>query len=478
MLVLIYYLYVHLITMKKTIPHPLRNIELEYDDAKPETEYEKELVRAYIALHDRVDELTKRQKKLLYDLGELDDQVAAARAKFEVIDKAIIAFRDETKVLTEKLKDESALAEMQNRMKDFNDEEINPYHSQIIEPLGELCNRLYDEDEKLEEAVDALDEDIDKYRNEICSLLNKNPNDYSLDICALDDDEQNFLGMVDALGNSDACDKSIENYNDLMAYMRQAYARWDEIMALSSSFFDQDKLFDFSLSAGVAAGTIPPEQSPNYLVAPGDERIAKFPRDYGMLARSETKTMTISVPMDVVKSYNVYYLQEIIMLLQHFPRMIEKWIFAIEIQFKNQDGIAMGEDDWKGHAIPARWFHKLGSLPCMIFFIEDLDARHYMLMGDLLADQKIKPVTGREEDGVLVEGEMMREVMHRLFNSCWMFMLYCHNTGFDPQPYIEALMAEFEASFTYEQVLQQYQEDIAKGIKIMAQPMKDGKPLE
>jgi hypothetical protein len=214
---------------------------------------------------------------------------------------------------------------------------------------------------------------------------------------------------------------------------------------------------------------------------PGDPRIAKFPINYGLLASSENKTLTIQVPIDVVKSNDVFYLQEIVMLLQHFPRMIEKWIFAIDVAFINHDNIAMGEDDWKGIEVPIRWFNKLNALPCMVFFIQDRDARHYMIMGDIVMDGKAKPLEGTEElkeQGVILDGEVMQKVQNRLFNSCWMFLLYCHNTGFDPQPYIEALMSEFEALFTYEDVVKQYEEDIAKGIKIMVQPMKNGKPLK
>lgn len=62
---------------------------------------------------------------------------------------------------------------------------------------------------------------------------------------------------------------------------------------------------------------------------------------------------------------------------------------------------------------------------------------------------------------------------NRLFNACWFFHPYCHNTGYDPKAYIEALLAEFDISITYEQVRQQYEEDVTKGIQLRAVPSKE-----
>ena len=53
-----------------------------------------------------------------------------------------------------------------------------------------------------------------------------------------------------------------------------------------------------------------------------------------------------------------------------------------------------------------------------------------------------------------------------LFRS--MLLIYCHNTGFDPQLYIEGILAEFNLGFTYEQVKEEYQKKIDEGYDFRA----------
>ena len=65
----------------------------------------------------------------------------------------------------------------------------------------------------------------------------------------------------------------------------------------------------------------------------------------------------------------------------------------------------------------------------------------------------------------------MQEVCNRLFSACIFFMIYCHNTGFNPQVYIEALLAELDLPVTFEMVQERFEEDLKNGIKIMSQPM-------
>jgi hypothetical protein len=56
----------------------------------------------------------------------------------------------------------------------------------------------------------------------------------------------------------------------------------------------------------------------------------------------------------------------------------------------------------------------------------------------------------------------------RLFNSCRMFNLYCHGTGFNPQPYIESIVADYSLleSDILELLSEKYKDDIEKGIHL------------
>jgi hypothetical protein len=45
-------------------------------------------------------------------------------------------------------------------------------------------------------------------------------------------------------------------------------------------------------------------------------------------------------------------------------------------------------------------------------------------------------------------------------------LVYCHGSGFDPQVYIESLLADLDLPLTYKEVYEAYMEDVKKGINI------------
>jgi hypothetical protein len=91
-------------------------------------------------------------------------------------------------------------------------------------------------------------------------------------------------------------------------------------------------------------------------------------------------------------------------------------------------------------------------------------------MGDLVAEGKCTPMGNR----LKLEGAIALEIFNRLFNCCWFFHLFCHNTGYDPKTYIEALLAEFDSPVTYDMVRKKCEEDVALGILIKYMPKKNG----
>ena len=80
--------------------HPLRKIVLEYDDSKPETDYEKELFRHYILIHDEAFKLRIFAARLLYEYQNLDDRVTEAGKVFSPVPAEVDALLQEAKVLT------------------------------------------------------------------------------------------------------------------------------------------------------------------------------------------------------------------------------------------------------------------------------------------------------------------------------------------------------------------------------------------
>jgi hypothetical protein len=63
-----------------------------------------------------------------------------------------------------------------------------------------------------------------------------------------------------------------------------------------------------------------------------------------------------------------------------------------------------------------------------------------------------------------IGGEQLVEVMKRLYNSCWWMLMYCHGSGFNPESYIQSLLADLDLPLTYEEVYEAYQKDIQKGL--------------
>ena len=54
--------------------------------------------------------------------------------------------------------------------------------------------------------------------------------------------------------------------------------------------------------------------------------------------------------------------------------------------------------------------------------------------------------------------------------------MFCHNTGFDPEPYVEAVLADYDLPFTYQQVKEKFDADLKKGIEFRV--LKKGDELK
>ena len=70
--------------------------------------------------------------------------------------------------------------------------------------------------------------------------------------------------------------------------------------------------------------------------------------------------------------------------------------------------------------------------------------------------------------GVHFSEEQMQILADRIFTSCWSFLLYCHGTGFNPDPYIDVVRANYSMPFTTSDVRKKYEAYIERGIAIRA----------
>ena len=214
--------------------------------------------------------------------------------------------------------------------------------------------------------------------------------------------------------------------------------------------------------------TMPKNEKPVYLAPASEPFIKEYDEMFRRFAEKDKHTLVLTVHTDMVYGGEVGMLERIIMALQHQPHLIEKLLFCLDIKFtsiENSD-IFIPESYWKRDAVYYRWFQKLASSPVMVFFINDEDARFYALAGDLLADNllQVEPGDIKSKGIVCLEGDELMEVLNRLFTSCLMMLIYCHGSGFNPEPYIQSLIADLGLPLTYEEVYEKYTADIEKGI--------------
>lgn len=213
--------------------------------------------------------------------------------------------------------------------------------------------------------------------------------------------------------------------------------------------------------------------SPLLLVPPNDPIVQKWTPAFQNLEQSQD-ALVFTVNPTIMAEGEVAYIQEMIMALQHHPHLIERMIFSIKFRFKLVDDVEVevSENEWKSRTEVYSWFFKMSSLPMTVYFISDQDARGYCLFGDFLASGSFD--TEDEADGLnksvgFTEAQV-QQIADRLFNGAWALLMYCHNTGFTPDPYIDALLADYDMPFTVADVRRKYEEDVVKGFSFRMKP--------
>lgn len=218
------------------------------------------------------------------------------------------------------------------------------------------------------------------------------------------------------------------------------------------------------------------QNSPIYIIPQDHPAIQTYQAVFEQLAMQHTNTLSMTVHEDTVKGGDVAMIQELLLALQHYPHLIEKMILAIDLHFTEieDSDVYLPTSYWKSEAIYHQWFHKMLNLPIVIFFLHDEDARFYCLAGDFLAAKAVQigemDRGGRSE--ITFTQEQATILSNRLYNACWLMLLYCHASGFNPQSYIEAMIASFDFRFTYQDVYEKYKKDVEAGIELMAAPQK------
>jgi chromosome segregation ATPase len=217
--------------INKTIQHSFRKISFDWDESIPETDHDKELLSAFLQLHDAA----KTQK----DLGI---EITKDCQKIEKETENLKLQLDEIKDLIAKLNgqaDELTVGFTAHKQGEYEKliQESKPVQKKISEHNAQL-NKLYKELEKSrnqQEEFKANDEDFSLWEK-YSSIQSKHYNNYqnnSIDIKTFDEEDNRFKTFVEAVsGNKDWIinfgEKVILNYNLLVAQTTTQQEIWSE----------------------------------------------------------------------------------------------------------------------------------------------------------------------------------------------------------------------------------------------------------
>lgn len=448
------------------IETPLRVIVLQYDETKPEKPYEKELLEKYVALHLTWFNIIKDIPRLKYEYAELNDQIEQATRVFQPLKQQIENLHQKAEGYAGSLTNDNWEVEVMEELTAIS-ESINEYH-ELLTPIFDEHNRLIAEVSKMDNADEAFTETHWSDYRDFVHELYKNYDDYSLDMVSFDEDDNNLREKFSECRSfSDDSEKDNALFDELNELVKDAYDTFNTIKEIVAIKHRNTGLMDSEISDSCARGELPEDKMPKYFIPAGDKKIEEFKVNYSLLASNENHTLHLTVSDELVEDGDIGMPTELILSLQHFPKLIHKMIFAIDFKFESEYGNEITAAEWKGRDRYIKYISSLKTLPFSIFFFQDQDVRGYILFGDMLLNKEAVPTT----DGMVqFEGEAINKITNRMFHTCWTFMLYCYNTGFDPEDYILALLADFDLPITYEQVKEKFEADIKAGIQVRVGP--------
>jgi DNA repair exonuclease SbcCD ATPase subunit len=219
--------------LQKIIEHPLRKIILDYNDAIPESDYEKQLLQAYIIIHDKSDILLKKYAKLYYDYKVSEDIIEDAEIRTSVLSAGLTGAIDGLKYIISGSADFEKATELTAHFNKYSDEIVS-YSAGIVMPmqaeqnkLGKRYNKIEDDDEKFTE------EEFQNYHNNTCSSLYTNYDNYSLNLVSYDTDENNLRELYSKFERfRKEMNAIISRYESLIEKIEVMYKEWDTIKLL------------------------------------------------------------------------------------------------------------------------------------------------------------------------------------------------------------------------------------------------------
>lgn len=201
------------------------------------------------------------------------------------------------------------------------------------------------------------------------------------------------------------------------------------------------------------------------------------------MTAADSRGAELQIESADVRSGDVTTVQFLVLAAQHHPLMLERLLFGIQLLFEHPrptlpDELT-DEATWKSDPTVQRWLARVNQLlPWAVYFVQDHDARFYMLFGDILNRERdalaFRPLKNGHDQMVGIQGEQAQQLLERIVRASIFLLHFCRPAGLVPQPAIEALLAEFDveerAGWGYEQVYAAFAEEVASGFELRAVP--------
>jgi len=189
--------------------------------------------------------------------------------------------------------------------------------------------------------------------------------------------------------------------------------------------------------------------NPIYIIPPGHELIEKHAAWFEKINNDREGEIGIIIPPLSLKTNDVADLINRIKVLQHYPLLIPLFDRNLALYLANDEGCQtfIAPETYFQNPQVLHWFATLGERSLMVFFMNTPMNRLLCLInGHSFADALQRHLQQPDEFPKPLQPQATEA---RICRACLLFYIFCLNTGFNPQPAIEALLQEFNQTVTF-----------------------------
>ena len=215
----------------KRIEHPLRTIELTYDELTPFHPFEEEMLDRYTTLHNFVKDLCEEYNSIQRKYEEHDVHVRRVILRYRAIKTRMHHLNGTAKSLINRMiPEKSDIDKVVAEGKEFK--VLIAAFNDDVEHLAEESSEM----QKIFTPLDSKDEQLAEIFKEYRAFrgeLAGNQANCSLDFEQYDNDEQAFLGALNDMSALqtrfiDTCNTVIDRYNFLVAEVEKTMEDWNK----------------------------------------------------------------------------------------------------------------------------------------------------------------------------------------------------------------------------------------------------------